>query len=117
VEVGPDTKKFFVYNEVACHHSRYFRAIFDREGGFKETESRVIHLTDVSTRVFGHFPEWLEKQTLDHVEDHLCLLNLYIMAERLETPVRQNLIVDKLYRRRLNEFNDVDMFNGATSTD
>jgi hypothetical protein len=71
----------------------------------------------VSTRVFGHFPEWLEKQTLDHVEDHLCLLNLYIMAERLETPVRQNLIVDKLYRRRLNEFNDVDMFNGATSTD
>ncbi|KAF2814194.1 uncharacterized protein BDZ99DRAFT_495726 [Mytilinidion resinicola] len=119
VNVGPDAKPYIIFKELACRYSRYFEAMYDRKDGeaFEETKSGIVNLTDANVRTFEHFFQWLETQSLDHVEDHVDLLNLYILAEYLGALRLLNSLIDELYKRRLAEFNDVDMVRVVNSED
>ncbi|KAF2500734.1 hypothetical protein BU16DRAFT_535288 [Lophium mytilinum] len=102
VNVGPDAEPYLIYKELICHYSPHFRAIFNSER-WKEGESGIVPLPDVSVRVFAHFHQWLETQSLDHVKDHLDLLDLYIFADSELVNSLQNGIIDKIHERRVVE--------------
>ncbi|KAF1947062.1 hypothetical protein EJ02DRAFT_430261 [Clathrospora elynae] len=58
VEVEP--RPFFVYKDLFCHYSDYFRGTF--EGQFRESEEKPICLEDIYERVFRLFQCWLYAQ-------------------------------------------------------
>ncbi|KAF2099239.1 hypothetical protein NA57DRAFT_76469 [Rhizodiscina lignyota] len=60
VLVGSEKKPFYLYKEVLCHHSEYFRNAFN--GEFREASKRELVLDDTNVETFRYVAQWLHDQ-------------------------------------------------------
>ena len=71
------------------------------EGGFDESETKVINLRDEDPDVFWGFKEWLYSGAVayQHYARHetwFALLDLYVFAEKRVIPRFQNALIDAM---------------------
>ncbi|CAD0089132.1 unnamed protein product [Aureobasidium mustum] len=95
IEIHEDTKlyTFQFLKDVICSVSPFFQKAF--QGYFLESRTKVIDISDVAVENFRIFAKWvttgqLEQQPLD------IMLELYVMADRLDIPTFRGAIIDNL---------------------
>lgn len=100
----PSGKKFALHIDVLADKSNYFRAALT--GNFREADTKVLNLPDVSDNTFGFFLKWLYSGNLKpeynpercsmHNESSLTvpdLLDLWFFADYLRAPALQNNVI------------------------
>lgn len=108
VQVGPELQEFYLYKDLVCYYSSYFK-LFNREpsaSSSAETESRKTKLDDVAVLSFELFFQWLESQRFDETGQAKWkdLADFYILADRLDTPRLRNVIINEIHSRRCAKF-------------
>jgi hypothetical protein len=68
IAIGPQKKLYHVHKALICHHSDYFRTVYN--GRWKEAEDGVA-LEDVHVGVFNLFVHWLYTQRLPRDDSEL----------------------------------------------
>jgi len=104
IKIGPTSKPFHVHRDLLVRNSRYFSAAF--EGGFEEAKEGMLNLTDVEEAPFRAYMHWLYTGEVDHergsayltrkayVRYLYDLINLYILADRLDARRLRNQVLD-----------------------
>jgi hypothetical protein len=60
--IKAEEKSYRIHRDSLTYYSRYFRAAL--RGSFKEAEENLVTLSNVSTRTFDIFADWLYTQKL-----------------------------------------------------
>lgn len=100
----PSGKKFALHIDALADKCGYFRAALT--GNFRETDTKVLNLPDVSDNTFGFFLKWIYSGNLKpeydpkrcnmHNESTLTvpdLLDLWFFADYLRAPALQNNVI------------------------
>ena len=108
IYVGPENTHWILHEKLLCHRSKFFRDIFYKKNGSKNS---TYGLPDEEDEPFRLFVSWLYAENLPQPaeEKELApLLDLYIMAEKWEI---KKLIVDVLETVR-KWYHDSDTWPG-----
>lgn len=100
IYVGPDDTPFYVYKELVCRDSSFFRAALT--GSFAESQQQKVSLPEDEVSVFKVYQTWLNAQELRYTFDHedwwLHLSKLWIFADRMCAYQFSNKIVDAFFK-------------------
>lgn len=100
IYVGPNATPFYVYKELVCRDSSFFRAAL--AGSFIEGESQTVSLPEDEVPVFKVYQTWLNAQELRYTFDHedwwLHLAKLWIFADKVCAYQFSNKVVDAFFK-------------------
>ncbi|KAL8824096.1 MAG: hypothetical protein Q9191_005306 [Dirinaria sp. TL-2023a] len=100
IYVGPNATPFYVYKELVCRDSSFFRAALG--GSFAESREQKVSLPEDEVSVFKVYQTWLNAQELRYTFDHedwwLHLSKLWIFADRMCAYQFSNEIVDAFFK-------------------
>ncbi|KAI4684695.1 uncharacterized protein J4E88_004136 [Alternaria novae-zelandiae] len=68
LEIGPQKQHYHVHKALLTHHSEYFRNAFN--GSWKESDDKLVTLSDVDTVAVDIFVHWLYNQQMPN--EHQC---------------------------------------------
>ena len=108
IYVGPENTKWILHEKLLCHRSKFFRNIFYKKKGPKNS---VYGLPDEDDEPFKLFVGWLYSESLPQPTEEkelTSLFDLYLMAEKWEI---KKLIVDVLETVR-RWYHDSDTWPG-----
>lgn len=101
VIVGEEKKEWRIPTDLLCFHSGYFRSAL--KGGFAEAKTKIVKLLEEETATFELVVEWLythgvgARLPYKDWEEHCAkigkLLNTWVLAEHLQMPKLQNVII------------------------
>ncbi|KAJ4387405.1 hypothetical protein N0V93_007997 [Gnomoniopsis smithogilvyi] len=110
VVVIPSGKKFTLHTNILAEKCDYFRAAL--LGNFREADTNLLNLPDVSDNTFGYFLKWIYSGNLKpendpdrcsmHNESTLTLPGLYdlwFFADYLRAPALQNDVVTNVVEK------------------
>ncbi|KAK3703248.1 hypothetical protein LTR37_014588 [Vermiconidia calcicola] len=106
VYVGAEKRLFTLHESVVLEHSKFFRAALTK--GFKEGQSRLIHLPEIETPAFEAYIQWMYSHEIvinecESVEEasktrkqYSELIELYVVGDRLENTNLRNEVMTAL---------------------
>ncbi|KAH9887491.1 hypothetical protein F4778DRAFT_797430 [Xylariomycetidae sp. FL2044] len=126
----PSGKVFTEHKQLLCHKSRYFQVIFAGAGGYAETHTGTIELTEhVTDTTMGHFISWIHTGALnansgsktprhgdsngepsDHDQSQnsaddphgwKTLVDVWLLADYLQMPGLQNCVIKTLHGKMI----------------
>ena len=99
VIVGKSSRKktFTLHRGVASFYSGYFEGALKRDT-FKEGQEGVVKLPSESVEIFELFVRWLYTRQVPGADEHdfTLLCDLWLFADRRETPLLANTAIDKI---------------------
>jgi hypothetical protein len=115
IYVGPKRKEFSVHKKLICSRSEYFSKAF--KDGLQESEKGVMYLLEEDVTDFDAlvnyiyrdtlpmFPCEISAKTVPPVNDYLnlCLLPLFLMAERFCLETLANKVMDAIQDVQLKQ--------------
>lgn len=99
--LSPFDEPLHVHKELLCHHSEYFRELFD--GAASSSTAMIFGLTLSKVSTFQLALQWMETNTLGWTSDGMeqlsvhDLIDLYDFAVRCGTRLLRNSIIDAIY--------------------
>ena len=110
----PDAKSVVVHKDFACHYSPVFKAAFN--SSFVEGQTQEYRVDEEDEEVVRLLVHWLYTQQLDvhrateeaqidkpevARKEDLCLVKLWVLADKILIPQLQNMTLDVLDERRV----------------
>ncbi|KAN0122683.1 hypothetical protein V8E51_001009 [Hyaloscypha variabilis] len=109
----PDAKSVVVHKDFACHYSPVFKAAFN--SSFVEGQTQEYRVDEEDEEVIRPLVHWLYTQQLMFTEPQkrprltwmksrereLCLVKLWVLADKILIPQLQNMTLDVLDERRV----------------
>lgn len=97
--VGPQEAKFTAHEAIICKDSRFFRALCS--GQWAESTSRTARLPEDDPEVFQSYLQYTYARVFDaHTNwweyDLVKLINIYVLADKLQNASLCNYTIDKL---------------------
>lgn len=97
--MGSEDSPFYVYKELACQDSGFFKAALN--SSFVEGKEQSISFPEDDVAVFKVYLTWLNLKTLrfnfDHEEWWCYLAKLWIFADKICAPKFMNKVVDAFF--------------------
>lgn len=102
IGVGRTNQVVPVHLELLCSVSPVFEATFNRESGFRESNTSYCTLPETRVEVFQYFVQWLYTRSLEH-EDlvgpkpaYSRLIRMYVLGDVLGATMLKNAVIDKM---------------------
>lgn len=102
--MGRQKKLYHVHEDLLCHHSAYFRGVF--QGRFEEGRTKTLELEDEKSAIVELLIEWLYYSRIDFEPGKTTTINfvkLWIFADKCLMPDLKNYAIDLLHTHSFRE--------------